>query len=235
MIAFLLAACVGQAVDVPKEIKGAPGAWVIVAPKVDGGAPKWRIDPALQEVELGQLLPPEFTSKLKGRVFTSNVPGRYKIELWCAKANVASDIATTWIVIGNPPPVPPGPGPDPKPKPDPDPSPKDAPIAGDGLRVLIVHETSQPLSQSQFATIYGQQFRDYLRAKCAKGADGSAEARIWDKDVDTKDAPKHWQDAMKRPRQSIPWLIVSNGKTGFEGPLPQTLDEALAIVKRFEQ
>jgi hypothetical protein len=124
MIAFLLAACVGQTVDVPKEIKGAPGAWVIVAPKVDGGPPKWRIDPALQEVELGQLLPPEFTSKLKGRVFTSNAPGRYKIELWCAKANVASDIATTWIVIGNPP-NPPGPGPDPGPQPPPPPAPTD--------------------------------------------------------------------------------------------------------------
>ena len=90
-----------QSVKIPPVIKGSRGAWIIVAPVVDGGAPKWRIDPNLQEVDLGALLPAEFVSKLKGKVFTSAVDGSFKIEIWCAKANEASDIATCMVVVGS--------------------------------------------------------------------------------------------------------------------------------------
>lgn len=110
----------GQSVTLPIEVKGAVGAWIIIAPeKIDGGTPKWRIDPGLQEVRLDLLLPPEMLKQLKGKVVTANQAGKYKIECWNAKADQASDIATCWIVIGNPTPVPPGPGPGPIPVDDP--------------------------------------------------------------------------------------------------------------------
>jgi hypothetical protein len=66
------------------------------------------------------------------------------------------------------------------------------------------------------------------------GADGKTrEWRIWDKDVDPSQESAVWQAAMKRPRASVPWLLVSNGKTGYEGPLPGTADDLLALLKKY--
>lgn len=127
-----------QSVTLPAEIKGGVGAWVIVAPeKVDGGAPKWRLDPGLQEVRLDLLLPPEVLGKLKGKVVTAQAPGRYKIESWNAKGDVASEIAICWVVIqgsGPEPPKPPPPEPVP---PDPMPVPKT-----DALSIVAVWESA---------------------------------------------------------------------------------------------
>ena len=44
---------------------------------------------------------------------------------------------------------------------------------------------------------------------------------------------KAWQDAMKRPHPTLPYLIVSNGKSGYEGPLPTSVDEAMTILKKY--
>jgi hypothetical protein len=55
-----------QSVSLPDSTVGVPGQWIVLAPlKVDGGPVKWRFDPALQEVNLGQLLPDEMVGKLK--------------------------------------------------------------------------------------------------------------------------------------------------------------------------
>jgi hypothetical protein len=110
----------GQSVTLPPEVKGGVGAWIIIAPeKIDGGKPRWRIDPGLQEVRLDLLLPPEQIAMLRGKVVTANKAGRFKIEAWNAKADAASDISTCWVVIGEPVPVPPDPKP---PNPNPEPS-----------------------------------------------------------------------------------------------------------------
>ena len=106
-----------QSVTLPPQIRGSVGSWIIVAPKVDGGAPKWRVDSGLEEVDLSLLLPAELIAKLRGKVFTSPVDGKFKVEVWNAKGDVASDIATCWIIIGKP-----GPGPNPPPV-DPPPTP----------------------------------------------------------------------------------------------------------------
>ncbi len=129
------------------------------------------------------------------------------------------------------PPVPPGPDP-PGPKPDP------APIPVAGLRVLIVFETAEAtkMPAAQQSILYGKAMRDYLNSVCVMGPDGKTkEFRIYDKDVVLSGESKLWQDVMKRPRASVPWLVVSNyGKGGFEIPLPATVAEAMAIIKRFE-
>lgn len=98
----------GQSVTLPSEIKGAVGAWIIIAPeKIDGGEPKYRIDAGLQEVRLDLLLPADMLVKLKGKVVTANVPGIYKVESWNAKADVASLISTCMVIVGTPQPLPP--------------------------------------------------------------------------------------------------------------------------------
>lgn len=220
----------GQSVVLPDSISGVPGQWIVVAPlKVDGGVVKWRFDPGLQEVHLGQLLPDEYVSKLKGKVVTATEPGRYKVEAWNAKGDVASDIAVGWIVVLGktptpvppPPPIPPSPvPPDPKP---PTPSPAPIPVAGLHVLVVFAQNGATPLlSKQQYNELYGADVAAYLNAKCAK--DGTQPGwRIWNQITPLAEAPKMWQDAMSRHRGDPPWIIISDGvsSTGsFEGPLP---------------
>lgn len=141
------------------------------------------------------------------------------------------------ILIGDAPiPVPPGPVPVP---PGPTPTPDlPAPIAGDGLRVLMIEDATQrtKLLASQINVLTGRTVRDYLNQKTQIGPDGKThEWRIWDKDTDPTGDEKCWVDAIKRPRASVPWIIISNGKTGYEGPLPATPDEALNLLKKYAE
>lgn len=217
-----------QNVTLPDVVTGTPGSWIIVAPsKVDGGAVKWRLDPKLQEVNLGGLLPPEYVDKLRGKVVTSQEAGQYKVEAWNAKGDIASDIAVTWVIVGKPSPVPPTPTPTPEP-PQPD-----APIPLAGFRVLIIEEITErdKLPVAQSSILYSKTVRDYLDAKTPLGPDGrTREYRILDKDFV---ATEPWATAMKRKRQSLPWLIISDGKTGYEGPLPPNVTEMMALLKKY--
>jgi hypothetical protein len=127
-------------------------------------------------------------------------------------------------------PIPP---PDPKP-PDPDVDP--TPIPGNSNRVLMLYESSDlsRIPAAQAALLTSGNVRDYLERKCSKGPDGkTAEYRIWDKDVDTTNASKPWQDAMALPRDRMPWLMVSNGVTGFSGPMPADEASLLAKLKQY--
>lgn len=153
----------GQSVTLPAEVRGAPGAWIIVAPEaVDGGQPKWQVDPALQEVRLDLLLPPETIASLRGKVLTGNVPGRYRVLAWNAKGDVASDLAECWVVIVDPNPPPPDP---PKP-PDPTPGPT-PPVPAGARAVLILHESAE--TTPQVARLLTQlrtgQHAEYLRSR----------------------------------------------------------------------
>lgn len=156
-------------------------------------------------------------------------PGAYQLKavIGYATSNDDGAIASACIltVTGpRPPPVPPDPGPTPTPP----------PIPVDGFRVLIVYETSAPLTPTQHSIVFGKRVRDYLTSHCVKGDDGKTpEARIFDKDIDASSDSALWQDAMKRPRTAIPWILISTGKTGFEGPLPATVDETLALLKKY--
>jgi hypothetical protein len=130
-------------------------------------------------------------------------------------------------------PVPPGPGPEPQP---PGPTPGPAPIPAEGLHVLIVYESAEKnkMPPAQLLVLHAQPIRDYLNAKCPAGPiAGQKEWWILDKDTDVSALPQKWQDAMKRPRQSVPWIIVSNGKAGFEGPLPADVNKTLELLRKY--
>ena len=105
------------------------------------------------------------------------------------------------------------------------------------LRVLIVEETADraKLPPSQLAILTSSIVRAKLDAVCCKGADGKTpEWRILDKDLDAAGESALWQEAMKIPRESVPWLVVTDGvRHGYSGPLPKTIDETLAIVGRY--
>jgi hypothetical protein len=109
-------------------------------------------------------------------------------------------------------------------------------IDGDGNKVLIVYEAMQTdsLTKAQYNAVFGKEMRDFLDSKCAVGSDGKTkEWRIFDKDVDMKLSPPQWSKAMKRERKSIPWIIISNGKTGYEGPLPATEAEIMSLLNKY--
>lgn len=111
-----------------------------------------------------------------------------------------------------------------------------APIPEAGFRVLIVYESADRARypSAQNAILTSVLVRDYFAAHCAKGPDGrTPESRIWDKDTDGYLDSKLWGDAMKRPRASVPWIVISTGTTGYEGPLPANVADALTLLKKY--
>lgn len=123
--------------------------------------------------------------------------------------------------------------PDPGPSPDP-PKPIDLPIEGEGLRVLVVYESGalSKLPESQKSILYSTTVRKYLTSKCPQ-ENGSYEFRFFDQDTDLGFTSERWKKAMARPRESIPWVLIANGKEGFSGPLPQNVGEMMELLKKY--
>jgi hypothetical protein len=147
--------------------------------------------------------------------------------------------AVVWTVVVSdgvspvpPKPVPPGPGPGPNP-------PEPTPLPGEGFRVLVVYENdpSDPaavLTKEQRGAMSSQAVRGYLDSKCAKGKDGKTpEWRMWDQHVDATNETDIWKDAMKLPRNVLPWIVISNGKDGYSGPFPANEAELLALLRKY--
>lgn len=134
----------------------------------------------------------------------------FKTSLGSITVNVG-EIAPTPPLPPEPPPTPPEPpGPPPIPTPD-------------GTRALIIFEKtngSPLLSKSQADEIRSAEFSEFMNRICVKENDWPA-WRTYDKDVKgLENAPAWWGDMMRRPRTDDRWLIVTDGKNSYEGPLP---------------
>jgi hypothetical protein len=169
-------------------------------------------------------------------LFQPKSAGRYTIYAVTTLGGKLSKIVSVTIEVVDPtPPVPPAPVP-PAPTPTPTPTPDAAPIKEPGLRVLIVYESADMAKypSAQIAAIYSQEFWSLLNTNCVKGSDGKTpDWRFFDQNVDVSKESAIWQAAMKRERKSLPWILVSNGVTGFEGPLPATLTETSELVRKY--
>lgn len=127
----------------------------------------------------------------------------------------------------------PGPGP----KPNPDPKPVQC------NRVLVVYESSEitKYPAKQALILRSGTFQEWLTAHCARDEFGNPEYRIWDKDVDTSNADKGWQEAMRLPRASLPWVIATNGLpedqggVGVSQALPESESETIALLGKYLQ
>jgi len=201
----------------------------LVRLKADGADPKagvlWRVyPPTVDKATTG-----------KGLLEFVAAPGAYRVELLAITlapdgTTVIAEAVASVVIGGDPKPDPKPPEPGPGPKPDP------APIPDAGFRVLMIYETAevQSLPPAQSSVLFSKQVRDYLDKKCATGRDGKTkEWRIWDKDIDTAGESKAWQAAMSRKRESVPWIVISNGSTGYEGPLPANVADALSLLKKY--
>jgi hypothetical protein len=99
-----------------------------------------------------------------------------------------------------------------------------APIDVPGLHVLIVEETDDrdTIDKGQLSVLQSTLVRQEVAA-------AGGQFRQYDATHTPEAEP--WKTAMARPRQSTPWLIVSNpGKGGFEGPLPASIDATKQII-----
>lgn len=120
----------------------------------------------------------------------------------------------------------------PRPPPDVDPTPSAAPIPANGLHVLAVFDDKRPVPEDVASVIYGETVRGVLDSKCAKFSDGRPAYRIWGSSTQVVGKGEElWATAFARPRTSVPWLIVSNGKSGYEGPMPRTDKDGTAEQK----
>lgn len=108
-----------------------------------------------------------------------------------------------------------------------------SPFAGDGLRAMIVYELDDMPNYAPSVTqqLFSQKLRAWARENCAKSASGSTDFRVLDKDAEGDSSI--WTEALKRPRKSTPWIVVGNGESGYEGPLPATESETMELLKRF--
>lgn len=105
-----------------------------------------------------------------------------------------------------------------------------APIPGEGLRVLVIEETNDRASlkpeqlTALLSTVDGS-MQAYCRSHAV--ADGFY---LLDDDDDVSKMPRWVQDAWKRPRTGLPWIIASNGRRGFEGILPDNVVDRLKTL-----
>jgi hypothetical protein len=162
-------------------------------------------------------------------VYVVAKPGTHVLDV-----NVISESPLQWddqtvtVVVGDV--VPPDPKPPEPPPTPPGPMPGEAPIDGEGFRVLFVSESGDRVPSDVEDAFWSKEISDYLNANCIK-VDGQPDFRRVDPDTKYTDPNHRFAKALARPRASLPWLIVSNGKTGYEGPFPGGKDATLALLK----
>ena len=118
----------------------------------------------------------------------------------------------------------------PGPIPDPTPDPTPAPIPEPGLHILFVSESSDAstLTRGQREILFSLEGRNFLNSIAGD------KWRAFDQHVQFTDPNGVWAKALKRPRTSLPWVIISNGVTGFEGPMPNNLAEFKGMVEIYK-
>lgn len=135
----------GQSLKLPAEVRGSPGAFIVVRAETDGTKVKWFSLSAGLNV-----FPAELLADKKATVITANVPGRYKLMAWTAKGDEPSDPAIVDVVIGDVPPVPPVP---PGPVPPVPPGPIDPLVKR--IHDALLADADSPADKKKYASTLG--------------------------------------------------------------------------------
>lgn len=87
---------------------------------------------------------------------------------------------------------------------------------------------------SQVKALFDNNLRVYLDSVTTLGPDlKTHEYRIWDKNIVLTNESVIWKNVMARPHPTMPWIVISNGITGYEGPLPKNTDDTIALIKHY--
>lgn len=113
------------------------------------------------------------------------------------------------------------------------PRPGPTPTPG-ALRVLLTYESGElsKLPHTQVAILSSTEIRSYLNEKCVKD-DGKPAFRFWDKDVDASRELPVFKNELAKPRASLPWLCIDNGKDWYSGPAPVSVEAAMELFKKY--
>lgn len=234
---LVLAAAAPAQIKGPTEISTPVGRLAAVPLTIDGD----QSDYAVLGTDVDAFR--EFTTdpaQLRLRVI-GYAPGTAYVTVAAVKGGKLQPLFVVKVTITGPapPPVPPGPTPVPPGPTPPTPVPVDPPIAGEGLRMLIVRESADlsNLPSGQVQAMTSADVRGYLQKTCPKGPDGrTPEFRVYDKDQDVAGESATWRAAFARATKKmskVPWIAVSNGHDGYEGPLPESADALLALLKKY--
>jgi hypothetical protein len=220
------AAAEPPALDLPEKVTGEAGDFIEVPARTNGQSVRW-----VPMTSGLRVFPPTLLKDTRTAVVTAKANGTYRLLAYTALGDVPSDPDICLVVVGKADPDDGDDEDDGKVDPDEEdeddePPPKVVPFPADGLHVLVVYESSDMnrLTGEQRAIIQGADVRAALDA-AAPGR-----YRIYDKDADLQFVPQVWKDAMAVPRQSVPWVALSNGKTGYSGPLDMTAAQFLALL-----
>lgn len=153
-----------------------------------------------------------------------------RVELIAVPVGVADELAISRQLINV------NHGPQPPPKPVDPVNPVDPPTpAPTGFRVVFAYESSAALTREQLNILNSTQITAFLNANCAKGADGRADWRKWDRDIsissrESATIVELW-NAAKPKLGTLPQMIVAVDGKATVMDLPATEQETLAKLK----
>ena len=113
---------------------------------------------------------------------------------------------------------------------DPDDDDPDPPIPDTGLHILMIYESSEynKLKPQQKEIVESATNRQYLNQVT------NGNFRWLDQHTNYTDPENKWRKALERPRDSLPWMIISNGVTGFEGSMPNSMEELKGTIEIYK-
>ena len=159
-------------------------------------------------------------------------PGKTELILIPAGVSTQSDIVRQVLTVSGIGPIPP-PIVDPVIPVDPIVPPPPKPTVGK-LKIMIIEDPSlrAAIPASQIAVMDGQTLREYAKSHCT-AADGAPDFRMLSVRHDVSNQPAWIKAAFAEPRASLPFLVVSNGTSGFAGPLPATVAETMTLIQKY--
>lgn len=109
---------------------------------------------------------------------------------------------------------------------------EDAPFPSDGLTVVMIEDVETrmrgELSPGHFAALTSSTVREWAK-------ESGAHFRIFPQNTPTTGMTETEAAAFKLPHESLPWIHISNGKTGFTGPLPDGVEATIKLMGEYRK